>query len=154
MSHIFGYLTLQGLAVFLLLAGVAGLAIEFSNPGVIVPGLLGATCLVIALFLFESLPLWIAGLLLLALLGVVSFLAVRASRRKVTTGSEGLVGEEGRAETDLRPEGTVFVHGELWRAVADRPAGPGERVRVTAVEGLTLKVTVLAKAGEISCPPR
>jgi membrane-bound serine protease (ClpP class) len=153
MTGLFSGLTLQGLAVLLLLAGTAGLAVEFANPGVIVPGLAGAVCLVVALFLFESLPLWIAGLLLLALMGVVFWLAVRAARRRVTTGSEGLVGEEGRAETALCPGGTVFVHGEIWRAVADRPAGPGDRVRVAAVEGLTLKVAVLAKAGEISCPP-
>jgi len=37
------------------------------------------------------------------------------------------------------------VNGELWRAVAeDGPAGVGETVRVTAVDGLTLKVVKAA----------
>jgi len=144
---------LGALAFFLLLAGVAGLAIEMSTPGLIVPGAVGAVCLVVALFLIGSLPLWLAGIVLLLLLGAVVWLAVRAQRLKVTTGAEGLVGTEGLADSDLCPEGTVFIHGEIWKAVADRPARKGDRVRVREVEGLVLKVTVLARAGELSCPP-
>jgi membrane-bound ClpP family serine protease len=32
------------------------------------------------------------------------------------------------------------VHGERWKALADAPVEPGEKVTVTAVEGLTLQV--------------
>jgi membrane-bound ClpP family serine protease len=43
--------------------------------------------------------------------------------------------------TPLSPEGQVMMQGELWRAVAeDGPAAAGETVRVTGVDGLTLKV--------------
>jgi membrane protein implicated in regulation of membrane protease activity len=34
----------------------------------------------------------------------------------------------------------VFVHGELWRAVAERPIAAGEPVVVVAVDGMTLRV--------------
>ncbi len=67
--------------------------------------------------------------------------AARALRRKVLTGVEGLAGEIGTARTDLDPEGRVFVHGELWRAVADSVVLKGSKVRVISVEqNLTLKV--------------
>jgi membrane-bound serine protease (ClpP class) len=148
MSDFFACMDLRGFAFVLLAVGASGLVIELFNPGVIVPGLLGAVCLVYALFLIGSVPLWIAGLLLLALLAGVVLLAMRAASRKVTTGAEGLVGEEGVAETDLAdtdlfPGGTVFIHGEIWRAIADRPLPKGTRVRVTAVNGLTLSVIAL-----------
>ncbi len=67
--------------------------------------------------------------------------AVRAHKRKVTTGQKGLEGEVGVARTALKPEGDVFIHGEIWKAEADQPIKKGEKVVVTAVEDLTLKVT-------------
>lgn len=68
-------------------------------------------------------------------------LALRARRRKVTTGGRGLVGEVGVARTALRLEGDVFIHGEIWKAETDQPIKKGEKVIVTGVEHLTLKVT-------------
>jgi membrane-bound serine protease (ClpP class) len=68
-------------------------------------------------------------------------LALRARKRKVTTGGRGLMGEVGVARTALKPEGDVFIHGEIWKAEADQPIKKGEKVIVTAVEHLTLKVT-------------
>jgi membrane-bound serine protease (ClpP class) len=77
-------------------------------------------------------------------LGVITVflmsLAIRARRNKVTTGSQGLIGETGIAQTDLSPAGTVFVHGELWRARSRQPVANGEQVRVTRVTGLQLEV--------------
>ena len=68
-------------------------------------------------------------------------IAARALRHKVQTGPEGLVGEVGTARTDLSPEGQVFVHGELWRAVAEETIPLGAKVRVVRVEkNLTIKV--------------
>lgn len=68
-------------------------------------------------------------------------IAARALRKKVQTGSEGLVGEVGMARTDLAPEGRVFVHGELWRAKTEGSIPHGAKVRVVGIENnLTLKV--------------
>jgi len=64
-----------------------------------------------------------------------------AQRRKVTTGREGLVGQVGVAHGRLDPEGTVFLHGELWRAVADQPIEERARVTIVRVDGMTLHVT-------------
>jgi membrane-bound serine protease (ClpP class) len=67
-------------------------------------------------------------------------LVVAAQRRKPVTGSEGLVGRAGVAETDLRPDGWVRVMGERWRAVAGDEVPAGAPVTVVALEGLTLRV--------------
>ena len=66
---------------------------------------------------------------------------IRAQKQRVQTGREGLVGAVGVARSDLAPEGTVFVQGELWSAEsADGVIPSGERVRVTRVDGLHLRV--------------
>jgi membrane-bound serine protease (ClpP class) len=67
-------------------------------------------------------------------------LVIQAQRRRATTGAEGLIGQQGRAETALTPEGWVKVQGELWRASADEPIGAGERISVVSMNGLALRV--------------
>jgi len=67
---------------------------------------------------------------------------VRAQLRRPASGAEGLIEEVGVARTPLDPEGQVFIRGEIWRAVSETAAiAEGERVRVVAVDGLTLRVT-------------
>jgi len=169
----------------------------------VLPGVVGATCLLVGLYAMSVLPISAAGvaLLLLAALfflaeikvtshgvltvaGVVCLvlgslmlidspepelrisrgliagvsasvlvaalflmtLVSRARRAHVTTGSQGLVGERGVARSALQPAGKVFVHGELWQAVAEGEAAAGDPVEVVAVDGLTLRVRSLRAA--------
>ena len=51
----------------LLIVGVLGLYTEFTHPGVFAPGVIGAICLVLALFAMHMLPINVAGLALIAL---------------------------------------------------------------------------------------
>ena len=67
-------------------------------------------------------------------------LVVQAQRRKATTGTAGMIGQRGVAETELAPEGWVSVFGEQWRSVAEGSVAPGDKVTVTGVEGLRLRV--------------
>jgi len=67
-------------------------------------------------------------------------IALRARRNKVMTGIEGLIGEIGIAQTQLAPAGKVFIHGEIWDAVATTDVPAGEKVIVQNVDGLQLKV--------------
>ncbi len=53
------------LAYLLFLAGLAGLAIEFYNPGAILPGVTGAIALILAMLAFQVLPINWAGILLI-----------------------------------------------------------------------------------------
>jgi len=71
-------------------------------------------------------------------------IALKARRNKVVTGEQGLVGETGVARTVLAPHGKVFVHGELWDAVATAPLAAGQPVVVRKVDGLTLQVEPVA----------
>lgn len=55
------------IAYLLFLAGMAGLFFEFSNPGAIFPGVVGAFCLVLGLYSLSVLPTNVTGILLLIL---------------------------------------------------------------------------------------
>jgi len=67
--------------------------------------------------------------------------ALQAQRVRPKTGTEGMLGATAQARTDLNPEGTVFVEGERWRAVAqDGPIAAGETVEIIAIEGFCLRV--------------
>lgn len=79
-------------------------------------------------------------------------LAVRARRRKVSTGTQGLIGEVAIAQTLLAPQGKVFIHGELWNAVASAEVAAGDEVTVRQVDGLTLYVDP-RKAQQPAPPP-
>jgi membrane-bound serine protease (ClpP class) len=66
---------------------------------------------------------------------------VRAQRAPARSGGERLLGAVGVARTPLNPEGTVYVQGEMWSAVADgRPIAEGQLVRVVGLEGLRVRV--------------
>jgi membrane-bound serine protease (ClpP class) len=58
------------IAYLLMMAGMLGIFFELSNPGSILPGVIGGICLILAFFAFQSLPVNWAGLLLL-LFGVI-----------------------------------------------------------------------------------
>ncbi|MBT8444292.1 MAG: nodulation protein NfeD, partial [Gammaproteobacteria bacterium] len=67
-------ITDPNVAYLLMLAGIYGLLFEGYNPGAIVPGVVGAICLLLALFAFQVLPVNYAGLALI-LLGVMLIVA-------------------------------------------------------------------------------
>jgi membrane-bound serine protease (ClpP class) len=62
------------IAYLLMMAGMLGIFFELSNPGAILPGVIGGICLILAFYAFQSLPVNWAGLLLL-LFGVVLLIA-------------------------------------------------------------------------------
>lgn len=81
---------------------------------------------------------------------------LRAQRRVIRTGREGLIGATGVARTEINPEGTVFLQGELWSAMTDgEPIPNGARVQVVGVEGLRLKVRRVEEhpPGTVAKPP-
>ena len=104
-----------------------------------------------ALLLFEpagdafQVSIWVAvaiGGTLALLTGVAAAKVVQVRRRAPQTGQEELIGQTGVVRETLDPVGTVFVHGEIWRArTDDPPLHAGETVRVEAVaDGLVLEV--------------
>jgi membrane-bound serine protease (ClpP class) len=186
-------------AYILMMLGLVGLYFELSNPGAILPGVVGAISLILAFYAFQTLSVNYAGFALialaviffiaeinvtsyglLALSGVVAltlgslmlfesplpfmklslwvllptvvfftafslgvmYYAVRIHRRKPVRGigSKGMIGEEGIAETDISPEGKIFVDGEYWDAWSDEPIKKGEKIKIVETKGLKVKV--------------
>jgi membrane-bound serine protease (ClpP class) len=135
-------LVLAGLALFVLelkivshgLLALAGTAAVIAGSVMLFPGAKGD----LRPPLLVVLP---GSLTLAAFCFFATRLAVAARRAPLATGVEGLQGEIGVVEQPLAPEGTVFVHGELWKAMAASGSVPaGARVRVLRVRDLIVDV--------------
>ena len=72
-------------------------------------------------------------------IAVVS-LAVKAQMGRPRTGVDGMVGERGRAITDIHGEGKAFVKGEYWNAWSNEPIEAGDDVEVVGMKGLKIEV--------------
>ena len=139
-------------SLLLLLLGFVLIGVEFFAPShgaLVVTGL--ALVVVGAFNLFDPVQApgatinpWVVPIAALALgaLAVGSlFAAVRNRSRPVLTGIEALIGRGGVAISDLAPQGTVRVDGEVWSAIADAEAiHAGEQIQIVAVEGVTVLV--------------
>jgi membrane-bound serine protease (ClpP class) len=66
-SRFLAIVTNPTIAYVLLLAGVAGLFLEATHPGALLPGIAGGICLLVGLYALELLPVNYAGLALMAL---------------------------------------------------------------------------------------
>lgn len=73
-SELLSVITNPTVAYLLMMVGLYGLILEGYNPGALVPGVVGAICLLLALFAFQVLPVNYAGLALIAL-GVILMIA-------------------------------------------------------------------------------
>ena len=69
------------------------------------------------------------------------YYAFKARKLKIQTGKEALIGANGKATTDLNPNGTVRVKGEFWEATSKNGwIRMGENVKVVGMEGMFLTV--------------
>ncbi len=137
-------------ALALLFAAFALFALEakYATHGIL--GIGGIICMIFgALFLVDGpipeMRVHVFTALIVSIpIGLIAIflttLVLRARRNRVITGREGMIGEIGIARTQLEPAGKVFVHGELWNAVARTSVPQGTRVRVSGVDGLQLIV--------------
>ena len=183
------------IAYVLMLLGIYAIIFELSNPGLVLPGVVGAICLLIGLYALHMLPVNYAGLALIVLGiglmiaeaflpaygslgigGVIAFVIgsvilidvpgysipysviggfavgsgiflvlvlaslLNSRKRPVVSGREELIGASGEVIEASGQEGWARVHSETWRVRSRAPLKPGERVRVTAIEGLMLDV--------------
>ena len=68
------------------------------------------------------------------------FIWLKWRKKRSVTGIDALIGKTGTAVTECTPDGQVKVNGQIWKATCEGGAGSGDRVVVTAAEGLRLKV--------------
>ena len=185
------------LVPILMMLGVFGLFYELMNPGYVLPGVIGAICLILGLYATQVLPINYAGLglILLGLIfmvaeafvpsigalgiggaiafivgsimlvdteiegltvykpmivafgvsgalafGGVAFVAIKARKRKVVSGSEEMLGSIGRALESFTGRGRVYIHSEEWQASSQTPIKKNQQVRVVSMDGLLLAV--------------
>ena len=196
-SQFLAVITNPSIAYILLMIGIYGLVLEFSNPGSIVPGTVGGICLLLALYALQLLPVNYAGMALillgialmtaesfvpsfgiLGLGGVVAFvigsvifmdtdvpgfginlglvagfalssavffiiaigLLLKSRHSPVVSGKEEMLGCFGIVLDDFSGTGRVRIHSENWRASCELSLHKSEKVRVTAIDGLILRV--------------
>ena len=148
----FQSLPINWAGVLLILFGVALLIAEIKvvSHGVLTAG--GVVAMVLGSFMLYEAPevgFRVSWTVILPTVGATAALVVwavsagvRAMMKSPVTGAAGMIGRVVVARSALGPEGQVQVDGEIWRAVSEGEAIPaGEKVRVTAVDGLTLKVS-------------
>ncbi|HEX7607592.1 MAG TPA: nodulation protein NfeD [Usitatibacter sp.] len=190
------------IAYVLLLLGIYAIVFELSNPGLVLPGVVGAVSLLIALYALHMLPVNYAGLALimlgiglmvaeaflpaygsLGIGGVIAFVIgsvilidvpgygipypliggfaagtgiflivilaslMRSRRRPIVSGREELIGARGEVMPSPGPESWARIHGETWRVRSRAPLAAGQRVRVTAMDGLMLEVVPESEQG-------
>lgn len=120
----FGVLGLGGLASFVMGSVIL---MDTDSPGY------GIDLSVIITFSFVS----------VLILGAIVWLAFKATRYKVVSGLEALIGSEAIVLEDFDHKGLVMVHGEHWQAVTDAPLKKDQVVKVTELKNLTLSVQPL-----------
>ncbi|MDH0732441.1 nodulation protein NfeD [Pseudomonas sichuanensis] len=143
--------------VALILLGLAFMVAEAFLPSFGVVGFGGIVAFVAgAVILMDTdapgfgIPLaLIASLAVLSalLLGGVLGMAIKARRRALVSGDAGLVGSlvtVTLVQSDNPFRGSVQAQGEQWQARCATPLSPGQHVRVTARNGLTLEVSATA----------
>ncbi len=200
-------ITHPSVAYILMLIGIYGLFFEFSNPGFVLPGVVGAISLLMAMYAFQLMPINYAGLALillgivfmtaeaflpsfgaLGIGGIIAFvfgslmlidsdvpgydipwfmiagiaaasavflisivgMALKTRRTPVVSGREELIGVIGEMLEDTTDKGDktgaadmgmARIRGELWSVHCKQPLVRGQKVRVTAIDGLVLQVT-------------
>ena len=73
-------------------------------------------------------------------IATILFLLWYSQRGRAQVGSETLIGQSGLVITTCLPTGQVKLAGETWMARCEAGATVGQKVRVRAVNGLTLTV--------------
>jgi len=134
----------------LLLFGVALMVAEIVTPTVGVLGVGGVIAFVVgSIILFDSdLPGYRVSMPIIAAAAAASAgvffvginAAMRARRLKVSTGREAMIGATAVALEDFAERGNVRAFSEDWLAQSPRPVRKDDKLRVTGVEGLVLRV--------------
>ncbi|WP_074793721.1 NfeD family protein [Nitrosospira briensis] len=92
----------------------------------------------------------IAGISMASALFLISVvgMALKSRHKPIVSGREEMVGSMGEMleMPEARPgEGMARIHGELWCVRCAQPLTPGQKVRVTGMDGLVLEVTPAEK---------
>jgi membrane-bound serine protease (ClpP class) len=140
-----------GLALIIFAVILFILEIKIVSHGILTIGgvislLLGSLMLIDTESFLEAMEISLELIILIVILTTAFFVfaltfGIKAQKKKIATGQEGIVGEKGTAISNLNPEGEVKVHGEIW--IAESLEGnikKGSNVLVAEIQNLKLKV--------------
>lgn len=117
----FGILGIGGIVAF-----VAGsvMLMDTEAPGFgVSPALIGAIALIGSIVMM-----------------IILNLAIQARRRPIVVGQEEFIGSLGEVIEDFIGQGRIRFEGEVWKAQSEVPVKKGQKVHITAVDGLILSV--------------
>lgn len=119
----FGALGIGGMIAFVM-GSIMLLDMDIPGYGVSIPLIVTVTLITAGFFLF------------------VVGMAIKARHRPIVSGREEFISEIGEVVDGFDREGWIRVHGELWHARTHVPLHRGQKVKITAIDGLTLLVEV------------
>ncbi len=117
----FGALGIGGVIAFII-GSIILIDTDYEGYGISIP-FISTFALANALFFFAMLSM-----------------ALKARHKPIVSGREELIGSVGEVIEAVENYGRVRVHSENWQAKSNVPIPPGEIIRVTGIEGLTLIV--------------
>lgn len=152
----FQTLPVNAVGVLLILFGIALLLLEIKITSYGLLSVAGAISLFLgSIMLFDvtipALRVSLSVVIPVVLFSVFFFLfavgmGVKAQKRKVETGREGLIGMEGEALEAFTAEsgsaiwtGMILANGEYWKAISDEPVASGAKLKIIALEGMVMK---------------
>jgi membrane-bound serine protease (ClpP class) len=151
--YAFQLLPVNWAGVGLIAAGTAMMIAEVFLPSFGVIGLGGIVAFVLGgLFLTDtgipefdlSIPFLIGvAVASVALLLLMGTMAAKAHRRAVVSGREEMLGLEGTVTSVAGGSAYAEVRGERWQVRSKEPLAPGDRIRVSSMDGLVLHVVKL-----------
>jgi membrane-bound serine protease (ClpP class) len=151
--YAFQLLPVNWAGVGLIAAGTAMMIAEAFLPSFGVLGLGGIVAFVLGgLFLTDtgipefdlSIPFLIGlAVVSIALILLMGTMAAKAHRRAVVSGREEMLAMEGTVTSVAGGVAYAEVRGESWQVRSKEPLAPGDRIRVTALDGLVLQVVKL-----------
>jgi len=117
----FGALGIGGVIAFII-GSIILIDTDYEGYGISIP-FISTFALANALFFFTMLSM-----------------VLKARHKPIVSGREELIGSAGEVIEAVENYGRVRVHSENWQAKSNVPIPPGEIIRVTGIEGLTLIV--------------
>ncbi len=136
-----------GVALLLLSMALFVLEAKFTSHGIL--GLGGTIAMILgAVMLVNGPPAmrihWLTAISVAIPFALITIflvsMVVRARANKVITGQSGMIDTMGVVQTPLAPRGKILIRGEIWDAISPVQVDVGAQVRVTAVDGLLLRV--------------
>jgi membrane-bound serine protease (ClpP class) len=140
-------------AVILFILEIKIVSYGILSIGGIISLLLGSLMLIDEESMLEAMGISIEIIILIVVLSAAFFLfaivfGIKAQKKRVATGTQGIIGEKGVVLTNLKPVGEVRVHGEIWNAESiDGNITKGSFIQVVGIENLKLIVKKLQPAG-------